>query len=367
MFTIACFFFQAVTLNCLRLELGPVLLSENTESSVRSATPSDSSHALERLNALIHSDLEETNRVILAQLNARVDLIPTLGFHLINSGGKRLRPILTLVVARMFGYVGKEHALLAAVIEFIHTATLLHDDVVDKSGKRRGQATANAIWGSKAPVLVGDFLFSRSFQILVEHGDLEVLRIIADACAVISEGEVMQLVVSNDLATTEEKYLEVVSRKTATLFASAAQIGAILTHRPKEEEACLAQYGLLLGQAFQVVDDALDYASSGEALGKSIGDDFQEGKITLPVIHAYRHGSEEERLFWRKNIEQKARAEGSLQRAITLIRERGSLDYSMQRAKQFAEEAKMQLEHLPPSEARDALALLADFSVARSY
>lgn len=344
-----------------------MLLSATIKPSVSSTSSPDSSRVLERLHALIGDDLEETNRVIMAQLNARVELIPTLGFHLINSGGKRLRPLLTLVTARMFGYAGKEHALLAAVIEFIHTATLLHDDVVDKSAQRRGQASANAIWGSKAPVLVGDFLFSRSFQILVEHGDLKVLRIMADACAVISEGEVMQLVVSNDLATTEEKYLEVVSRKTATLFASAAQIGALLNNRSAEEEALLARYGLLLGQAFQVVDDALDYASSGETLGKSIGDDFQEGKITLPVIHAYQHGSEEERSFWRKSLEEKARTEGGLHRAIKLIRERGSLDYTMRRARQFAEEAKAQLQSLPASEARDALALLADFSVDRSY
>ena len=344
-----------------------MLLSATIESPTDTVLSSNSSIVLERLHALIGNDLEATNQVILAQLNARVDLIPTLGFHLINSGGKRLRPLLTLVTARMFGYSGHSHTLLAAVIEFIHTATLLHDDVVDKSGQRRGQATANAIWGSKAPVLVGDFLFSRSFQILVEHGDLRVLKIMADACAVISEGEVMQLVVSNDLATTEEKYLEVVSRKTATLFAAAAQIGAVLNDRSPEDEAHLARYGSLLGQAFQVVDDALDYASSGETLGKSIGDDFQEGKITLPVIHAYQHGSEEERLFWRKSLEEKARFEGGLQRAIGLIRARGSLDYTMRRAREFAEEAKAQLVYLPASEARDALALLADFSVDRSY
>lgn len=344
-----------------------MLSSATVDPSAKPASVSDSSRTLERLHALIGPDLEETNRVILAQLNARVDLIPTLGFHLINSGGKRLRPMLTLVTARMFGYTGQAHALLAAVIEFIHTATLLHDDVVDKSGQRRGQETANAIWGSKAPILVGDFLFSRSFQILVEHGSLKILRILADACAVISEGEVMQLVVSNDLATTEEKYLEVVSRKTATLFASAAQIGAVLSERSEEEETCLAHYGLSLGRAFQVVDDALDYASSGETLGKSIGDDFQEGKITLPVIHAYQHGSEEERAFWRRSLEEKGRTADGLHHAIQLIRSRGSLDYAMQRARQFAAEAKAQLAHLPPSEARDALALLADFSVDRSY
>ncbi|MBF0162476.1 MAG: polyprenyl synthetase family protein [Magnetococcales bacterium] len=328
---------------------------------------SETASVLERLQALIAADLEETNRIIVEQLNARVELIPTLGSHLINSGGKRLRPILTLVTARMFGYTGRGHALLAAVVEFIHTATLLHDDVVDKSDRRRGQLTANAIWGSKAPVLVGDFLFSRSFQMLVEYGDLKVLRILADACAVISEGEVMQLVVSNDLATTEAQYLEVVSRKTATLFAAAARLGAVLSGRSEEEERCLADYGEFLGRAFQVVDDALDYASSNEALGKSIGDDFQEGKITLPVIHAYHHGSAEERHFWSQSLEEKARIEGGLQRAIQLIRARGSLEYTMGLARQLAEQAKAQLRHLPDSRERDALALLADFSVSRSF
>ncbi|MBF0462658.1 MAG: polyprenyl synthetase family protein [Magnetococcales bacterium] len=327
----------------------------------------DTRSVLERLHALIGHDLQETNRIIVEQLNARVDLIPTLGSHLIGSGGKRLRPILTLVTARMFGYTGRGHALLAAVVEFIHTATLLHDDVVDKSDRRRGQATANAIWGSKAPILVGDFLFSRSFQMLVEYGDLKVLRILADACAVISEGEVMQLVVSNDLATTEEQYLEVVSRKTATLFAAAARLGAVLSGRSEAEEACLAGYGEFLGRAFQVVDDALDYASSDEALGKSVGDDFQEGKITLPVIHAYQHGSAEERQFWSQSLEEKAQITGGLQQAIRLVRERGSLDYTMRLARQLAEQAKEHLRPLPDSPERDALILLADFSVDRSF
>lgn len=350
-----------------------MLLSETQEPSCCAAPLPDTvfvpetTSVLERLHALIGPDLAETNRIIVEQLNARVALIPTLGSHLINSGGKRLRPMLTLVTARMFGYGGQGHALLAAVVEFIHTATLLHDDVVDKSDRRRGQATANAIWGSKAPVLVGDFLFSRSFQMLVEYGDLKVLRILADACAVISEGEVMQLVVSNDLATTEEQYLEVVSRKTATLFAAAARLGAVVSGRPAAEEQCLAQYGEMLGRAFQVVDDALDYASSNEALGKSVGDDFQEGKITLPVIHAYRHGSAEEQRFWSQSLEEKVRIEGGLQRAIQLIRERGSLEYTMRLARQLAEQAKDQLRALPATPEREALALLADFSVSRSY
>lgn len=322
---------------------------------------------LERLGELIGPALERTNAIILEQLNSQVELIPKLGAHIISSGGKRLRPVLTLLSARLFNYTGQDDALLAAVVEFIHTATLLHDDVVDKSDTRRGRATANSVWGSKAPVLVGDYLFSRSFQILVEHGNLKVLRIIADACAVISEGEVMQLVATNHLSTTEEHYLEVVSRKTATLFASAAQLGAVLNNRPQAEESALAKYGLLLGNAYQVVDDALDYSASNEILGKTVGDDFQEGKITLPVIHAYRHGSEEEKEFWRACLERKEPQENGLQRAIQLIRERGSLDYAMQRAKLFAQEAKTQLIGLPDTPEREAMAMLADFSVERDY
>ncbi|MBF0098587.1 MAG: polyprenyl synthetase family protein [Magnetococcales bacterium] len=330
-------------------------------------TSLDSASVLQRLHALIGDDLLATNRIIVAQLDSQVEMIPTLGSHLINSGGKRLRPILTLLVARLFGYAGEGHALLAAVVEFIHTATLLHDDVVDKSERRRGKLTANAIWGSKAPVLVGDFLFSRSFQMLVAYGDLKVLRILADACAVISEGEVMQLVVSNDLATTESQYLEVVSRKTATLFAAAARLGAVVSGRSEAEESALGHYGEYLGRAFQVIDDALDYSSSDEALGKTVGDDFQEGKITLPVIHAYQQGSAEERQFWRRCLEDKEYQAGDLQRAIALIHARGSLQYALQAARRMAEEAKEQLADFPASPEREALILLADFSVSRSF
>ncbi|MBF0439216.1 MAG: polyprenyl synthetase family protein [Magnetococcales bacterium] len=322
---------------------------------------------LERLKELIGPDLERTNAIILEQLNSQVELIPMLGAHIISSGGKRLRPVLTLLTARLFNYKGQDDALLAAVVEFIHTATLLHDDVVDSSGTRRGRATANSVWGSKAPVLVGDYLFSRSFQILVEHGNLKVLQIIADACAVISEGEVMQLVATNDLATTEAHYLEVVTRKTSTLFAAAAQLGAVLNHRSETEEHVLSKYGLLLGNAYQVVDDALDYSATNEVLGKAVGDDFQEGKITLPVIHAYRHGTEEEKEFWRACLERKEFPKDALQRAIQLVKERGSLDFAMQRAKQFAQDAKMQLIGLPDTPEREAMAMLADFSVERSY
>ncbi|MBF0146867.1 MAG: polyprenyl synthetase family protein [Magnetococcales bacterium] len=337
--------------------------SPHQDRSVRERDQS----VLDYLHDIIGSDLKETNRVILDRLDSQVPLIPELGSHLINSGGKRLRPILTLLATRMFGYRGEQHYTLAAVVEFIHTATLLHDDVVDESLTRRGRQTANAVWGSKAPVLVGDFLFSRAFQMLVEHGDLRVLEIIADACAVISEGEVMQLLVSNNLETSESQYMEVVSRKTATLFAAAARIGAVLNHRSVDEEERLARYGLLLGQAYQVVDDTLDYSATRETLGKGIGDDFQEGKITLPLIHAFHHGSEEERRFWTRCIEAKDQPEGSLERAIDLVRQRGSLDYAMARARSLAEAAVEAADCFPASRERDALIRLATFSVDRHH
>ncbi|MBF0110150.1 MAG: polyprenyl synthetase family protein [Magnetococcales bacterium] len=322
---------------------------------------------LDHLRGIIGPDLDATNRVIRDRLDSQVPLIPELGSHLINSGGKRLRPILTLLTTRMFGYSGKGHHVLAAVVEFIHTATLLHDDVVDESLTRRGKQTANAVWGSKAPVLVGDFLFSRAFQMLVEHGDLRILKMIADACAIISEGEVMQLLASNNLATSEAQYMEVVARKTATLFAAAVRIGAVLNNRSAEEEENLALYGQLLGQAYQVIDDTLDYSATRETLGKGIGDDFQEGKITLPLIHAFHHGSEEERRFWSLCIENRSQPEGSLERAIQLVRQRGSLDYAMNRARDLAEAAVTAASRFPPSRERDALVKLATFSVERHH
>ncbi|MBF0310977.1 MAG: polyprenyl synthetase family protein [Magnetococcales bacterium] len=326
-----------------------------------------SSEVLERLRALIGSDLDQTNRIIREQLDSQVDLIPTLGTHLIEGGGKRLRPMLTLLCARLCGYQGENHALMAAGIEFIHTATLLHDDVVDKSNTRRGRATANSLWGNKAPVLVGDFLFSRVFQMLVNHGSLAVLKIVADTCAIISEGEVMQLVASNDLKTDETRYLQVVEHKTASLFAAASRLGAVVAGQHPELEERLARYGLQLGIAYQVVDDSLDYSAKQETLGKTIGDDFQEGKITMPVIHAYRNGTPEERHFWETALERGLLPEGSLAKAIGLVQERGSLAYAMSRAKEFVKAAKEALEPFPHSPEKEALLLLADFSVDREY
>lgn len=328
---------------------------------------SNSGSLLSHLHGLVGDDLVLTNRIILEKLATDIEMIPTLGTHLISSGGKRLRPILTLLTSRMYGQRGENVASLAAVIEFIHTATLLHDDVVDDSDTRRGRATANAVWGSKAPVLVGDFLFSRSFQMLVEHGSFPILKIIADTCAVISEGEVLQLVVSNDLAITEEKYLEVVTRKTAVLFAAASQVGAVLSGKSIEESRHLASYGTALGQAYQLVDDALDYGSTSETLGKSIGDDFLEGKITLPVIHAYQNGSDEERAFWRASLVEGQRTPDSLQQAIDMLRKKGSLDYALSRARNFVKEAREAVSGCPDCPEKEALIMIADFSVDREF
>jgi octaprenyl-diphosphate synthase len=259
---------------------------------------------LDRLSILLKSDLERVNALILDRMQSPVALIPQLAGHIIAAGGKRLRPMLTLATARMCGYCGERHMALAAAVEFIHTATLLHDDVVDASDLRRGLATANAVWGNKSSVLVGDFLFSRAFQLMVEDGSLKVLDILSRASAIIAEGEVLQLVTSNDISTSEEDYLRVVDAKTAQLFAAASSIGAILTNRLAAEEEALDRFGRNLGIAFQLVDDMLDYSAQEAELGKTIGDDFRDGKITLPVVLALRNADEQERHLWRRTLEE---------------------------------------------------------------
>ncbi|MDP6952155.1 MAG: polyprenyl synthetase family protein, partial [Alphaproteobacteria bacterium] len=249
------------------------------------------------MQALVRDDLTAVNRVIVERMQSPVSLIPRLAGHITASGGKRLRSIVTLLASRLCGYVGERHQALAACVEFIHTATLLHDDVVDASDLRRGSATANAIWGNEASVLVGDFLFSRAFQLMVEDGSLDVLAILSGASAVIAEGEVMQLLTSNDTATSEDDYLAVITAKTARLFAAAAEIGAVVSERPAEQRQALYDYGEALGISFQLVDDALDYTAAEATLGKTVGDDFREGKITLPVVLAFARGDEHECAF----------------------------------------------------------------------
>ncbi len=319
------------------------------------------------LQALVGDDLGRVNEVILRRMDSRVALIPQLAGHIIAAGGKRLRPMLTLAAARLCDYDGVRHIPLAASVEFIHTATLLHDDVVDESDLRRGNATANVLWGNQASVLVGDFLFSRAFQVMVEAGDMEVLRILSDASAVIAEGEVLQLETANNTATTEDAYLEVISAKTAALFAAACRIGAVVAERPVAEETALESFGKNLGIAFQLVDDALDYAAREAELGKTIGDDFREGKVTLPVVLAFRRGSEDERTFWRRCIEAGEQEDGDLDRAVDLIRLHGALDDTVERARHYGAMARDALGLFPDGAVKRALDEVIDFCIERAH
>ncbi len=322
---------------------------------------------LDRLTALLKTDLDRVNTLILERMQSPVALIPQLAGHIIAAGGKRLRPMLTLATARMCGYRGDRHLALAAAVEFIHTATLLHDDVVDDSDLRRGLATANAVWGNKASVLVGDFLFSRAFQLMVEDGSLKVLGILSEASAIIAEGEVLQLVTSNDTETTEDAYLAVIQAKTAQLFAAASRIGAVLADRPAPEEEALTAYGRNLGIAFQLVDDMLDYSAREVELGKTVGDDFREGKITLPVVLAWRQAGETERAFWRRTLEELDQQEGDLAHAIELMNRHGTLGATLDRARHYGEAARRNLVLFRDGPERRALDEVVDFCLARGY
>jgi octaprenyl-diphosphate synthase len=319
------------------------------------------------LTALLAEDFAKVNAEILARMQSRVPLIPELAGHIVAAGGKRLRPLLTLACARLCGYRGEHHIRLAACVEFIHTATLLHDDVVDGSALRRGASTANSLWGNSAPVLVGDFLFSRAFQLMVETGSLEVLKILSDAAAIIAEGEVMQLMAQNNIATPESAYLDVIAAKTAALFAAAARVGPVLGGRPDTEKDALERYGQSVGMAFQLVDDALDYSAKRASLGKNIGGDFREGKATLPIIIAYARGSDPERAFLRRMIDDLAQEPGDFERAVELIERHGGLKATLAKAREFADAARGALALFPDSEFRQALRDLADFSVERDY
>jgi octaprenyl-diphosphate synthase len=323
--------------------------------------------SLDGLGALVGEDLKRVNELIVRHMHSPVALIPQLAGHIVAAGGKRLRPMLTLAAARLCGYRGERHLGLAACVEFIHTATLLHDDVIDESDLRRGLATANAVWGNKASVLVGDFLFSRAFQLMVADGSLRVLAILSHASAVIAEGEVLQLITSNDTATSEQAYLDVVRSKTAALFSAACRIGAVVAERPKVDEEALEGFGLNLGIAFQLIDDVLDYSARQAELGKTIGDDFRDGKITLPVILAYRRGGEEERRFWRRALEEQARGDGDLAHAIDLMQRHGALRDSVARAGHYGAIARDALGIFPDSVEKRALIDVIDFCIERAY
>lgn len=323
--------------------------------------------ALSSLAALLDADLRATNAAIVANMQSPVALIPELAAHIVAAGGKRLRPLLTLASARLCGYGGgTRHVNLAACVEFIHTATLLHDDVVDESALRRGRASANAVFGNQASVLVGDFLFARAFQLMVADGSLKVLEILSRAAATIAEGEVLQLATQNDLGTDEARYLDVVTGKTAALFAAACQVGAVIGGRPAAEEAALAEYGLALGIAFQLVDDALDYAADQAVLGKTVGDDFREGKVTLPVLLAYRAGDIAERDFWQRTIERSEQTEADLEEALRLIARHGAIDVTLARAADYAVRAKAALGSFADSAFRRGLLAVADYTVSRA-
>ncbi len=322
---------------------------------------------LDHLTGLLQADLDHVNTLILERMQSPVALIPQLAGHIIAAGGKRLRPMLTLATARLCGYRGQRHVVLAAAVEFIHTATLLHDDVVDASDLRRGLATANAVWGNKPSVLVGDFLFSRAFQLMVEDGSLKVLGILSQASAIIAEGEVLQLVTSNDTEATEQAYLDVISAKTAQLFAAASRIGAVLVERPAPEEEALEAYGRNLGIAFQLVDDMLDYSARQAELGKTVGDDFRDGKITLPVVLALRSANETERSFWRRTLEDLDQHDGDLEHAIALMTRHGTLQATLERARHYGEAARRALAPFRDCPEKHALDEVIDFCLERGY
>ena len=328
------------------------------------------SHAessIERLNDLVRRDLERVNTLILSRTGSEVAMIPEVANHLISSGGKRLRPMLTLATAAFAGYSGGGHIKLAAAVEFMHTATLLHDDVVDESEMRRGKLAARMLWGNEASVLVGDFLLGQAFKMMVEAGSLRALDILSAAAAVIAEGEVMQLAAAKKLDTTEDAYLAVIRGKTAELFAAACEVGPVLAERPEAEQAACRSYGMNLGIAFQLVDDALDYGGSRARLGKNVGDDFREGKITLPVILAFRRGGEDERAFWRRALEAGKSEESDLEQAIALLMRHRALEDTVERARHYGAIAKDALALFPDGEGKRALMEVVDFCVARAH
>jgi len=317
--------------------------------------------------ALVAQDMDCVNAVILDRMQSRIPLIPELAGHLIAGGGKRMRPMLTLACARLLDYAGTGHHKLAAAVEFIHTATLLHDDVVDHSGMRRGRKTANIIWGNSASVLVGDFLFSRSFELMVEAGSLKALQILSHASAVIAEGEVNQLTAQRRIDTDESQYLEIIDAKTAALFAAACRIAAVVAERDEAEELALDSYGRNLGIAFQLVDDAIDYASDGATMGKDVGDDFRDGKVTLPVILAYARGDEEDRAFWKAAIAGHRTSDEDLAHATALMEKAGAIADTLARARHYGQLAIEALEPFDGRPARDALAEAVEFAIARAY
>ena len=323
--------------------------------------------SIDRLVELTNADMARVNAEILSRTGSEVTMIPEVANHLISSGGKRLRPLLTLAMASLTGYTGDHHIKLAAAVEFMHTATLLHDDVVDESEMRRGRLAARKVWGNEASVLVGDFLLGQAFKMMVEVGSLRALEILSSAAAVIAEGEVMQLGAAKNTATTEDEYLAVIRAKTAELFAAACEVGPVLTQRPKAEAAACRSFGMNLGIAFQLVDDALDYGGKSAKLGKNIGDDFREGKITLPVVLSFRRGSESERAFWTRALEQGEIGDNDLDTAVGLMIKHRALEDTVKRAQHYGAIARDALALFPASEMKQALEEAVEFCTARTH
>ncbi|HEY5602411.1 MAG TPA: octaprenyl diphosphate synthase [Gammaproteobacteria bacterium] len=321
--------------------------------------------SIDGIYQLIDSDLGAVNQLITKRLHSEVALINQLSNYIIYSGGKRLRPVLVLLSARALDYQGHQHINLATIVEFIHTATLLHDDVVDASEKRRGNDTANAIWGNEAAVLVGDFLYSRAFQMMVDCNRMRVMEILSDATNTIAEGEVLQLLNCHDPDTSEQRYMDVIHFKTAKLFEAAAQLGAIIAGAAPGQEFAMAKYGMYLGTAFQLVDDVLDYSSSSEEIGKNIGDDLAEGKPTLPLIRAMTTGTPPQRAIIRKAITEGGREH--ITQVINALAATDAIEYTVKIARDEADKALAMLTKIPGSRYRDALSALAEFSISRTY
>jgi octaprenyl-diphosphate synthase len=336
--------------------LGVVIPLEENKNKQASVKP---------LVDLTRNGMQRVNQLILSKAGSDVEMIPEVANHLISSGGKRLRPMLTLAAAELCGYSGENHVRLAASVEFMHTATLLHDDVVDESAMRRGKSTARMIWGNQASVLVGDFLLGQAFKMMVDAGSMDALDVLATAATVIAEGEVMQLSAAKNMETTEDDYLAVIRAKTAALFAAAAEVGPIVAGESKAMRNALKSYGMNLGLAFQLVDDVLDYGGTTAELGKNTGDDFREGKITLPVILAYRRGSAEERAFWKTAIEEGQSSDENLAIAMGLIKKYGSLADTITRARHYGTIARDALAPLPDSALKSALLEVIDFCIER--
>jgi octaprenyl-diphosphate synthase len=328
--------------------------------------PRDPSQGLQPLLDIVAQDMAAVNRIILDKAVSDVELIPKLAHHLIDSGGKRLRPMLTIAAANLCGYQGGGHVRLAAAVEFMHTATLLHDDVVDDSDFRRGKASARLVWGNQASVLVGDFLLGQAFRMMVDVGSLPALRILSNAAAVIAEGEVMQLAAAKDTSTTEDDYLAIIAAKTAALFSAATEVGAAIANRPAAEQTALKSYGRNLGIAFQLVDDALDYSGDSGRLGKSVGDDFREGKITLPVILCFRRGGSTERAFWQRTLSEGRIEDGDFDHAVRLMKKHSAIEATLERARHYGAIARDALAIFPDAPPTRALAGVIGFCVSRA-